>query len=176
MAIPTKPAFLPNMAKKPTVAAPPVAPVAEVEVEEIIEEDATSTEEGTEMETQAPVAEVKVKKERKKRVNADGEKVTPNRQMTNEDIQFIVANVRTMSYTEIANSRGITNHQVNRVLMEVKKNLKAQAAGDPAKLEAVEQYIKEHLSRPEESLPGNRSAVVKDSIDDIVSGILGAIK
>lgn len=175
MAIPTKPAFLPNMKKVATPAAAAavvVAPVAVVE-EPVVEEE-TTTDEEVSMETVTPEVEVKEKKTRQKR-QADGERKTPNRQMTNEDIQYIVQNVKTMSYTEMADIRGLTKHQVNRVLMDVKKNLKAQAADDPNKLAAVEAYIKEHLSRPEDSLPGNRSSVVRDSIEGLVSGILDGI-
>ena len=168
MAIPTKPAFLPNMKKVATPAAAPVAPAV---VEETVVEETNETTEEVSMET---VVETKEKKPRQKR-QADGERKTPNRQMTPEDIQFIVQNVKTMSYTEMAEARGLTKHQVNRVLMDVKKDLKEQAAGDPNKLAAVEQYIKEHLSRPEDSLPGNRTSVVRDSIKGLVGDILNGI-
>jgi hypothetical protein len=174
MAIPTKPAFLPNMKKVAT-------PVAAVVEEPVVEETTETTEEDVQMEEvateeAAATEEVVVEKKKRQKRQADGERKTPNRQMTNEDISFIVSNVKTMSYTEMADARGVTKSQVNRVLMEVKKNLRDQAKDDPKKLAAVEEYIKDKLSRPEDSLPGSRSSAVKDSIDDIVNGILGVIK
>lgn len=152
-----KPPFIPNFKKNATVTE---APAAEAPVEVDQNEQVAPNEE--------------VKKTRKK---SDKERKTPNKQMTAEDIQFVVENVRGMSYSEIATARGITKHQVNRVLMEAKKNLREVAKDDPAKLAKVENYIKEYLSRPEDTLPGGagRSSVVRDSIEDIVSGIISQL-
>jgi transcriptional regulator with PAS, ATPase and Fis domain len=182
MAITPKPNFLPSL-KKP-VAPVPSAPVAEPEVTQPVEE--------TVMEETA-VVEAPKKEKKEKKVKADGtERKTPNRQMVPEDMEFIVANVKTMSYTEMATARGLTKHQVNRVLMTVKQQMRdacATAKDEKGKATAwneealakVDAYIKENLSRPEDTRPGmggggGRSSVVKDSIDGIVGNILNLIK
>jgi len=170
-----KPTFMPNLGIKkpaPVAAKPVVAPVAPpvVEPETIIEEIGVE-----EMAEETAVEEVVEKKERKK---SDKERAKANRQMTPEDTKFVVENVKTMSYTEMAEARGITKHQVNRVLMQVKKDLRERCGGDEAKLAQIEVIIKEQLSRPEDTLPGaggGRSGVVKDSIDNIVDNILSGI-
>jgi len=170
-----KPTFMPNLGiKKPAAPAakPVAAPVAPPVVEPIIEETETGVEEMTE---ETAVEEVVEKKERKK---SDKERAKANRQMTAEDTKFVIENVKTMSYTEMATARGITKHQVNRVLMQVKKDLRERCGGDAAKLAQVEVIIKEQLSRPEDTQPGaggGRSGVVKDSIDNIVDNILSGI-
>jgi len=170
-----KPTFMPNLGiKKPAAPAakPVAAPVAPPVVEPIIEETETGVEE---MAEETAVEEVVEKKERKK---SDKERAKANRQMTAEDTKFVIENVKTMSYTEMATARGITKHQVNRVLMQVKKDLRERCGGDEAKLAQVETIIKEQLSRPEDTLPGaggGRSGVVKDSIDNIVDNILSGI-
>ncbi len=127
--------------------------------------------ETTPAEAAAPAEEaapVKEKKARKK----------PNRQMTDEDIKFILENVRNMSYSEIAEARGLTKFQVNRVLMETKKKLREAAGDDEAKKAKVEEYIKTHLSRPEDSRPGGgrgRTSKVKSTIDSVVGDILSGL-
>jgi hypothetical protein len=98
--------------------------------------------------------------------------------MTPEDTVFVISNVKTMSYSEIAEAPGITKHQVNRVLMQVKKDLREKCGGDAEKLAKIEAYIKETLSRPEDAFPGSgagRGGAVKESIDSIVGNILAGI-
>lgn len=103
----------------------------------------------------------------------------PNRPMTEEDIQFVLQNVKNMSYAEIAEARGITKFQVNRVLQTVKKQLREAAGDDPVKKQKVEEYIKEHLSRPEDTRPGKgggrRTSKVQKSIDSLVGDILSGL-
>jgi len=173
-----RPAFMPNLKK--TEAAAPAAPVAEAapvaapvaEAAPVAAPPIVETVEAAPV-VETPVAEAAAPAEKKA---VDRKK--PNRAMTPEDTQFIVGNVKTMSYTEIAEARGITKHQVNRVLMQVKKQLK-EAAGDNAEaLAAVNKHIDDHLSRPEDTRPGGgggRAGVVKASIDDIVGNILNSI-
>jgi len=171
-----KPTFMPNLGiKKP--AAPAAKPVVAPVAPPVVEPETTIEETGVEemAEETAVEEEVVEKKERKK---SDKERAKANRQMTAEDTKFVIENVKTMSYTEMATARGITKHQVNRVLMQVKKDLRERCGGDEAKLAQVETIIKEQLSRPEDTLPGaggGRSGVVKDSIDNIVDNILSGI-
>lgn len=166
-----KPTFMPNLGiKKPAVPSTPVTkpapPVKEV-TEEVVEEIETTEMEETE------TAE-KPKKERKVSTK---ERKTPNRQMNPEDISFILQNVKNMSYHEMAEARGITKHQVNRILMQVKKDLREKCANDEAKLAKVEEYIKSELSRPEDAFPGGsgRTGVVKETVDSLVDSILEGI-
>lgn len=174
MAIATKPSFIPTLNKKPAapVAAAPVAPVAPVAAAPVAAQEGEVM---TEVETpvEAPAATKATRK------SSGKPRQTPNRQMVKEDIDFILANVKTMSYTQMAEERGITKHQVNRVLMTVKKDLRTSAGEDAAKLALVDQYILENLSRPEDSRPGKggagRGSAVKDSIDDIVGNLLNSI-
>lgn len=123
-----------------------------------------------------PVANVdSVEKKRKKSGEA---RATPNRQMTKDDVIFVINNVKTMSYSEIAAARGLTKHQVNRALMEAKKMLREAAGEDADKKAKAETYIKEHLSRPEDTLPGSgggRKSEVKKAINDVVGDILNSL-
>ena len=199
MATPTKPSFMPSF-KKPSPVAPVTAPVtpapvavapvvapvtAPVEVEvpvpvateteealnifESTEENIMSEEIATE---EVAVEVVAVKKTRKKSVEGSTRKQS-NRDMTKEDIEFIVANVKTMSYSEMAAARELTSHQINRVLMTVKKDLKKSCNEDPIALAKIDIYIRENLSRPEDST--GRSGSVKTNIEDIVGNILNSI-
>ncbi|MFW6243116.1 MAG: helix-turn-helix domain-containing protein, partial [bacterium] len=52
------------------------------------------------------------------------ERKTKAKEMTPEHIQFVLGNVKNMSYTEMAEKTGLTKHQVNRILMDTKKNLR----------------------------------------------------
>jgi len=165
-----KPSFMPKLTKpvakevETPVAATVTAPTPEPEVET-----------GEVMTEEIAVPETTEKKARKK---SDKERAKPNRQMTPEDTVFVISNVKTMSYSEIAEARGITKHQVNRVLMQVKKDLREKCGGDAEKLAKIEAYIKETLSRPEDAFPGSgagRGGAVKESIDSIVGNILAGI-
>ena len=201
MATTAKPPFMPSFKKNiaPVVpVTPPVVPVAAQIVVPVevpvaaqivvpVEEVATETveelnifEESTEVNNMSEeiveVVEVAVeaapKKTRKKSADGSTRKAS-NRDMTKEDIDFIVANVKTMSYAEMAEVRGLTNHQINRVLMTVKKDLKKSCNDDPIALAKIDIYIRENLSRPEEST--GRSGNVKSNIEDIVGNILNSI-
>jgi len=201
MATTAKPPFMPSFKKNiaPVVpVTPPVVPVAAQIVVPVevpvaaqivvpVEEVATETveelnifEESTEVNNMSEeiveVVEVAVeaapKKTRKKSADGSTRKAS-NRDMTKEDIDFIVANVKTMSYAEMAEARGLTNHQINRVLMTVKKDLKKSCNDDPIALAKIDIYIRENLSRPEEST--GRSGNVKSNIEDIVGNILNSI-
>ncbi len=165
-----KPSFIPNLKK----AAPKVAPKEVVEEVEEIEEEIE--EEVEELDDEVEETEEGEEKPKKKRKKSDKDRKTPNRQMTNEDMQFVIENIKNMTYTEIGEARGITKFQVNRVLMEVKKNLRAQAEGDEEKMAKVEAYIKQELSRPEDSFGGGgRGSAVKEGIDNIVDSIIANI-
>jgi beta-N-acetylglucosaminidase len=154
-----RPAFMPNLKKAEE-------PVVVATATPVVDEAPVVTE------TTPGAPETVVEKKPRKKSTEDRKK--PNKPMTPEDTKFIIDNVKNMSYTEIAEARGITKHQVNRVLMQVKKQLREAAGDNKEALTAVENHIKEHLSRPEDSLPGGgaRASVVKNSIDDIVAGIL----
>lgn len=98
--------------------------------------------------------------------------------MTPEQVKQIISLVKDHSYTQIAETVGVTKFQVNRVLMATKEQLRKSAEGDAAKLEKVETFIKEHLSRPEDTLPGKggaRGGKVKGALDDVVGDILASI-
>jgi len=126
----------------------------------------------TEAVAETPAKAAKTKK-------ASGERKKPAAQMTVDQVKEILSLIKDHSYGEIAEKVGVTKFQVNRVLMTTKKQLREAAAGDPAKLAKVEEYIKEYLSRPENTLPGKgggaRQAKVKSALDDIVANILASI-
>ncbi|HQF36546.1 MAG TPA: hypothetical protein PLL26_02790 [Candidatus Dojkabacteria bacterium] len=123
----------------------------------------------------APAAEVP----KTKGVKKSGEdRKKPAAQMTSDQVKQILSLVKTSSYSEIAEKVGVTKFQVNRVLMSTKKQLREAAAGDAAKLAKVEAYIKEYLSRPEDTLPGKggaRGGKVKGAVDSLVGDILASI-
>lgn len=111
---------------------------------------------------------------------ADGEKKKVERKATRiinkDDIQYVCSNVKTMSYNEMAEKRGLTRHQVNRILMDIKAQLRESAGEDDAKKQKVEAYIQEHLSRPEDSRVGaKKGSPVRDAMDDVVADILGSL-
>jgi len=105
------------------------------------------------------------KKERKKKA----------REMTPEDVDFVVENIKTKSYTEIAEERGLTRHQVNRVLMDIKKDLRSQYPEGTPEREKIEEYIKSKLTRPEETRPGaggGKKSGVKNALKSRSTSIL----
>lgn len=106
----------------------------------------------------------KTKKERSK----------PAPPMTKDDVQFIVENIPTMSYADIAIKRGITKNQVNRVRTEVVNELKELAKTDPAKTDAITAYIDTKLTRPEETRVGGNKGQgqAKIAINNVVGNIL----
>ena len=102
----------------------------------------------------------------------------PAKQMDAEQVKQILSLVKENSYTTIGEMVGVTKFQVNRVLMSTKKQLREAAANDPAKLIKVDAYIKEFLSRPEDTLPGHgggRGGKVKGALDNVVGDILASI-
>ena len=181
-------ALPPPKIKKPGAQMPsfiaPIKPKTE-EVEEINEgeemveelegteeefEGTEGTEEGTEgTEEEAP-------KKRKSRKKATGEKTTPNRMMEREDMEFVPANIQNMTYAELAEARGITKPQINRLLNAVKKDLRDRAKTDAEKAH-VEKIIAERYSRPDGSFGGrgSKEAPVKKNINSIVDDIFSEI-
>jgi len=130
--------------------------------------------------TAAPVAaeaaaEAAPKVKKAKKV-ADGERKTPAKAMNPDQIKEVLAMVKDFSYSEIAEKLGITRHQVNRVLMETKNILK-KSADTPEKKAKVDAYIKEFLSRPEDSKPGagGKGGKVKNALNDIVGNIIAGL-
>jgi len=129
---------------------------------------------------EAPVAAVAAEKAPKvKGKKASGEdRKKPATQMNPEQVKQILALVKDHSYTQIGEQVGVTKFQVNRVLMSTKKQLREAAAGDATKLAKVETYIKDFLSRPEDTLPGKgggRGGKVKGALDGVVGDILASI-
>jgi hypothetical protein len=126
----------------------------------------------------APVAPAaKAPKVKGKKASGEDRK-KPATQMNPEQVKQILSLVKDNSYTQIGEQIGVTKFQVNRVLMSTKKQLREAAANDPAKLAKIEAYIKEYLSRPEDTLPGKgggRGGKVKGSIDNVVGDILASI-
>ncbi len=163
-----KPSFIPSLKKGAT----PTPKKEEAPVVETEEKEAQVAEEVAVEEAEV-TAEETPKKRRKK---SSDDRKTPNREMTSEDIEFVVNHIKDMTYIEIAEARGITKHQVNRVLMEVKKQLREAAGDDPEKQAVVEKHITENLSRPEGAFGGTRrGSQVKESIDSVVADILNGL-
>ncbi len=119
-------------------------------------------------------------------VAAPKKKRTVNRQATRQinkdDINFVCANVPTMSYADMAEKRGLTRHQVNRILMDTKKALRDSFKDgegnvtDEAKQAKIEEYIMTKLSRPEDSKVGaKKGSPVRDAMNDVVSDILSSL-
>jgi 3-oxoacyl-ACP reductase-like protein len=118
---------------------------------------------------EAPAAEAAAPAPEKKKVERKATRI-----INKDDIQFVCANVKGMSYNEMAEKRGLTRHQVNRILMDIKAQLRESAGEDAAKKEKVESYIQQHLSRPEDSRVGaKKGSPVRDAMDDVVADILG---
>lgn len=129
--------------------------------------------------TAAAPAEAETAPAKTKGTKKSGEaRKKPAPQMVPDQVKNILTLVKDHSYTQIAEQLGITKFQVNRVLMQTKKQLRAAAAGDAAKLAKVDTYIKTYLSRPEDTLPGKgggRGGKVKGALDGVVGDILASI-
>jgi 3-oxoacyl-ACP reductase-like protein len=102
------------------------------------------------------------------------------RTISKEDIQYVCQNVKTMSYNDMAEKRGLTRHQVNRILMDIKNQLRksyvVDGQEDAKKKEVVENYIANVLSRPEDSRVGaKKGSPVRDAMNDVVSEILNGL-
>jgi hypothetical protein len=126
----------------------------------------------------APAAEAVPVKAAKGKKKSGEDRKKPAPQMVPDQVKEILTLVKDNSYTQIAEKLGITKFQVNRVLMQTKKQLREAAAADPSKLAKVEAYIKEYLSRPEDTLPGHgggRGGKVKGALDNVVGDILASI-
>lgn len=122
----------------------------------------------------APTAATKAKGVKKSGEN----RKKPAPVMNQEQIKQIIAMVKDHSYAQIAEAVGVTKFQVNRVLMNSKEYLRKAAEGDPVKLAKVEEFIKTHLSRPEDTLPGKggaRGGKVKNALDNVVADILASL-
>ncbi len=78
-----------------------------------------------------------------------------------------------MSYNDMAEACGLTKFQVNRILMEIKKGIREKAKGNEAAEMAAEKFIKENLSRPEDSGPGKGGGKVKNALNTAVDNIIG---
>jgi hypothetical protein len=129
--------------------------------------------------TQAP-APAATKAPKVKGVTKSGEdRKKPAPQMNGEQVKQILTMVKDKSYTQIAEEIGVTKFQVNRVLMSTKKQLRESAANNPVQLAKVEEYIKNYLSRPEDTLPGHGGnkggGKVKGALDSVVGDILNSI-
>jgi hypothetical protein len=103
------------------------------------------------------------------------------RTINKDDIQFVCANVKGMSYNDMAEKRGLTRHQVNRILMDIKGQLRKSYVDengneDAAKKEQIEGYIAQVLSRPEDSRVGaKKGSPVRDAMNDVVGEILAGL-
>lgn len=129
--------------------------------------------------TDAPQAAAAGEKEQPTEKKKIDRKAT--RTINKDDIQFVCANVKEMSYNDMAEKRGLTRHQVNRILMDIKSQLRksyvdANGNEDPKKKEQIESYINQVLSRPEDSRVGaKKGSPVRDAMNDVVSEILSGL-
>ena len=149
----TAPNFVPDFMKKKDESAPAAAPVKESAPAAPSQGDETVTKE---------------KKPRQPKA----------KEMTADQIAFVHENVTKMSYTEMAEKTGLTKHQVNRILMELKKMLREEAGENPEAREKVEKFIVEHLSRPEDTRPGGgggRTSTVKVELQSRAKNILAEL-
>lgn len=127
---------------------------------------------------QAPAAEQQAAPapEKKKKIDRKA-----TRTINKDDIQFVCANVKGMSYNDMAEKLGLTRHQVNRILMDIKSQLRksyvdANGNEDAKKKEQIEGYIAQVLSRPEDSRVGaKKGSPVRDAMNDVVSEILNGL-
>ncbi len=146
-------------------AAAPAAPAATAPVAPAAPAATTPVEAAPD--AQVAPADAPVEKVRKKHTR------TATKEIEQEDINFVIANVRTMSYKDMAESRTLTKYQVNRILMDVKKGLRTQAGEDAEKLAKVEEYIKSTLSRPDDAGVGKKGGgKVRKSLNNAVADIL----
>ena len=98
------------------------------------------------------------------------------REIEAEDIKYVLANVREKSYLEMAEKLDLTKFQVNRILMDIKKNLRENAKGDPTKEAKVENYIDNHLSRTNVTRGGGtKGGKVREALDNVIEDILAGL-
>jgi len=155
--------------EKPQAEAAPVAQEAVAQEAQAAPQAAQAAPQAAQAAPQAAPEEVSNVKERKKTVR----KAT--KMIEEDDIIFVRDNVKTMSYIEMAEARQLTKFQVNRILMDLKKKIRKAVKGTP-KEAAIEEYIKNTLSRPEDAGVGRKgSGKVSQSLDSVVGDILGSI-
>ena len=98
------------------------------------------------------------------------------REINQDDINYVLTNIKNQSYKEMADHLGLTKSQINRILMETKKNLRERAKGNEEAMAKVEQFIKEKLSRPEDAFGGTKkNAAVRNAINSVVEDIISSL-
>ena len=133
------------------------------------EEEVATVEEA--VTTDAPQAEEVTEKKAKKSI-----KRKATREIEPADIKYVLGNVRDKSYQEMAETLKLTKFQVNRILMDIKKNLRENAKGDPTKEAKVESYIEQHLSRTNVTRGGGgKSGKVREALDTVIEDILAGL-
>ncbi len=85
------------------------------------------------------------------------------------DIQFVIKNVKSKSYQDMADELNLTKSQINRILMDIKKTLRENTKGDEVKEKKVEKYITENLTRSGEKRTGKVREAIKNIVDEITS-------
>ena len=109
----------------------------------------------------------------------DNEKVDDNnakkkktkKEIEPSDIQFVIKNIRSKSYQDMAEELNLTKSQINRILMDIKKTLRENAKGDELKEKKVEEYITENLTRSGEKRTGKIRETIKNIVNQITSKI-----
>lgn len=187
--IPSPAFFNPANAAAPTAPTTPVAPVVNAAPAAPVAP--------TPVVNLAPATEVKEKKEKKEKKPKEAQ-----RNIEPEDIQYIMANISAKPIGVIAEERGLTKNQANRVISDIRTMLrKAVLAKDanayPATGEMnkkgepiydysspmtpaadrVEVLIAAKLSRPEGSVGGNKGGggKVKSAINDAFASLFAEI-
>ncbi len=102
------------------------------------------------------------------------------KEIEQSDIQFVIKNVRSKSYQDMAEELNLTKYQINRILMDIKKTLRENAKGDEVKEKKVEEYISENLTREKSSIKRGggvkKQSEIRTSIDEIVGDIMKDLK
>ncbi len=102
------------------------------------------------------------------------------KEIEQSDIQFVIKNVRSKSYQDMAEELNLTKSQINRILMDIKKTLRENAKGDEVKEKKVEEYISENLTREKSSIKRGggvkKQSEIRTSIDEIVGDIMKDLK
>ena len=111
----------------------------------------------------------------------DGDVVkNKKKEIEQSDIQFVIKNVRSKSYQDMADELNLTKSQINRILMDIKKTLRENAKGDEVKEKKVEEYISENLTREKSSIKRGggvkKQSEIRTSIDEIVGDIMKDLK
>ena len=201
-----KPSFATKKPEKAAKVAPP--PVVEEPVEEEfedleedqIEEEMANDSDDEVFEDDEPQVEEKPTKKEKKKVSEDTEKKPRSQKMIDKEcLEYVKANIKVQSYSEMAEHLGITTNQVNRILQTVKMGMRNYATQQDPKAYAtkvndkgetsyiwaepktelakkVEEKILEKLSRPADSRPGvpgrKGDGKVQKVLDDEIANLL----